>query len=189
MEKSLRYLVLGQLWSVLWITGQILHPSFPPRLATSPPSQRNLPRHSLALVEDARKIGAGPWLCIIKPAPLYMSSMFCKICPVIITSEQSRFNHGAKPMLDISEAGLDLGCHKVLTGLLPITACSESHSCFNPAWPAQLFFGHDLLSLPLSKYYDGTQDPKSTLHVKRLRASQQCLIVQRLGNQANEFNK
>ena len=109
-------------------------PSLPARLATSPPSQRNLPRHSLALVEDARKIGAGHWLCIIKPAPLYMSLlMYCKICPVIITSEQSRFNHGAKPVLDISEAGLDLGCHKVLTGLLPITACSESHSSFNPA--------------------------------------------------------
>ena len=71
---------------------------------------------------------------------LYMSLMHCKICPVIITSEKSRFYHGAKPVLDISEAGLDLGCHKVLTGLLPITACSESHSCFNPAWPAQLFF-------------------------------------------------
>ena len=115
-------------------------PFLPPQLATSPPSQRNLPRHSLALVEDARKIGAGPWLCIIKTAPLYMSLIYCKISPVIITSEKSRFNHSAKPMLDISEAGLDLGCHKVLTGLLPITACSESHSCFNPAWPAQFFF-------------------------------------------------
>ena len=113
--------------------------SLPPRLATSPPSQRNLPRHSLALVEDARKIAVGPWLCIIKPAPLYMSFVHCKICLVIITSEKSRFNHGAKPVLDISEAGLDLGCHKVLTGLLPITACSESHSSFNPTWPAQLF--------------------------------------------------
>ena len=71
--------------------------SLPPRLATSPPSQRNLPRHSLALVEDARKIAVGPWLCIIKPAPLYMSFVHCKICPVIITSEQSRFNHVAKP--------------------------------------------------------------------------------------------
>ena len=87
-----------------------------------------------------QKKNVGPWLCIIKPAPLYMSLMHCKICPVIITSEKSQFYHGAKPMLDISEAGLDLGCHKVLTGLLPITACSESHSCFNPAWPAQLFF-------------------------------------------------
>ena len=110
--------------------------SLPPRLATSPPSQRNLPRHSLALVEDARKIAVRPCLCIIKPAPLNVSFVHCKICPVIISSEQSRFNHGAKPVLDIWEAGLDLGCHKVLTGLLPITACSESHSCFNPTWPA-----------------------------------------------------
>ena len=111
------------------------------------------------------------------------------ICPVIITSEKSRFNHGAKPMLDISEAGLDLGCHKVLTGLLPITACSESHSCFNPAWPAQLFFGQNLLSLPLSKYHDSTQIPKSTLHVKRSCVSQQCFIVQKVGIQAREFNR
>ena len=116
-------------------------PSLPPRLATSPPSQRNLPRHSLALVEDARKkpLGLGFALSNLLRC-MYMSLMHCKICPVIITSEKSRFNHGATPMLDISEAGLDLGCHKVLTGLLPITACSESHSCFNPPWPAQLFF-------------------------------------------------
>ena len=163
--------------------------SLPPRLATSPPSQRNLPRHSLALVEDARKIGVGPWLCIIKPAPLYMSlMMYCKISPVIKTSEKSRFNHSAIPMLDISEAGLDLGCHKVLTGLLPITACSESHSCFNPTWPTQLFFGKDL---PLSKFHDSTQDPKNTLHVKRSRANQQCVIVQlqKVGVQENEFNR